>query len=680
MKRLFRFARAADRQNSLELEQAVIRTILGAFLSTYGFYLHFTGWMGGLPESGFYVIVSNLFGSFCLLLANLVSLKSSKSSRYLGITLDISACTALLIVGGIGVAALYGIYLWVCIANGLRFGRPYLRYANVLSVVSFSAVIVFSEFWSQQIVFGFGLLLWLVLLPLYVEKLLCKLEAAIDRANSANIAKSQFLANMSHEIRTPLTAIIGFSEASLDQDQTDDERKAALSTIVQSGNHLLTIINDILDFSKIEANKLEVEHIHFDLYQLVEDVKSLINEKMISKGLKFEIEYRFPLPRAINSDPVKIKQVLINLCSNAVKFTHQGQVKITVDYLQNSQQIEFAVIDTGIGMSNEQLEKIFKPFEQADTTTTRQFGGTGLGLTLSKQFTEMLGGNLTVTSVPGKGSRFSATIAIGPIDAISFINSPGEVKQPHQLQRVKTTTKRFYGEVLVAEDNENNQKLFSLFLKKMGLNVTIAQNGKVAVELANQNTYDLIYMDMQMPIMSGLEAVRILRNEGNATPIVALTANATKSDKIACLDAGCDDFLGKPVLRDQLVDMTSQYLYPAIECRETSEPGAPLPSALLKEEPEFIDLVEKFVAELPGTIDKLHSSFRSHDWKQLQHDIHILKGAGGGFGYPQLTKLAANIEIQLREQYFSGIKITLQELGELCERIYQGLPINKKSA
>ena len=497
-----------------------------------------------------------------------------------------------------------------------------------------------------------------------------ELAEARDEAVGANRSKSVFLANMSHEIRTPLAAIIGFSETLLHSNQPMSERVDAIRTIIRSGNHLLRIINDILDVSKIEAGRIEVEHIAVDLFETIDDVAAIVSPLALEKELHFEIDYQFPLPTKIQSDSLRLKQILINLCNNAVKFTQHGSVRIQISCAPLAQRLTFKVIDTGIGLTAAQISSAFSAFTQADASTTRQYGGTGLGLYLSRQLTAMLGGEIGVQSTPEVGSCFTVSIATGPLNEATFVNQHN-VPEPTDVTPAPSEV-AVRGEVLLVEDNIDNQKLVSLFLRRAGARADLAENGQRAVELATQHAYDLILMDLQMPVMGGVEATRTLRQHGYSGAIVALTANAMKSDIEACAEAGCDELIAKPIQQDKLNRLLVRYLRPAVAHGE----NGPIVSALLAEEPTLIDLVTEFVGRLPGTIQAIRAVHAARDAASLKSQVHTLKGSSGNFGYAELFKHCQAIEFEIAKADEPGIARLLDDLEGLITRIAAGLSTN----
>jgi CheY-like chemotaxis protein len=383
---------------------------------------------------------------------------------------------------------------------------------------------------------------------------------------------------MSHEIRTPMTAILGFAEVLLGDSPTDTwppERIEAIRTIQRNGRYLLELINSILNLSKVEAGKLDVERIACSPVLVLADVVALMRIRADAKNLPLTLEYVGAVPASIKSDPLRLRQVLINLVGNAIKFTETGSVRVVahmVERLGKPALLQVDVIDTGIGLSQQQISRLFQPFNQADSSTSRRFGGTGLGLVISKRLAEMLGGDITVRSEPGKGSTFSVTIQTGDLEGVTLLDSPAatDAAAPQAAtvptpQSVPTT--RLDCRVLLAEDGPDNQRLIAFFLKKAGAQVAIAENGQLAHDQAlaaraKGEPFDVVLMDMQMPVMDGYEATRRLRAEGYTGTIVALTANAMEGARQKCFDVGCNDYATKPVDRQELLATVARWATP----------------------------------------------------------------------------------------------------------------------
>lgn len=436
-------------------------------------------------------------------------------------------------------------------------------------------------------------------------------RAAAEYLEAARV-KSLFYATLTHEIRSPLTGIIGHAEMLQDPMLEPSEAAKCTRSIVRGSRHLLQVVNELLDLAKAEAGKIELEMITVDVAELLEELEQFALTKCEEKDISFTISRARSVPDVVKSDPTRLRQVLFNLLSNAIKFTEIGTVRLEVDY--SNRYLSFAVRDSGIGLTDDQISRIFEPFAQADSSTTRRYGGTGLGLAICNRIAESFGGTLSATSTPGEGTIFTFTLPTSSVDTA-----------PEPIQSTAISAPVLRGRVLVADDCEENCDLLRYFLEKEGLEVVTVGDGVQAVEAASSTPVDLIFMDLNMPRCNGVDAVRRMRRLGIRVPIVALTASVAETDRLALLDAGCNDSLAKPFKRSALLSKVASHL--------ASEPS------MVESDPMFQSIVATFLSRVPERLLSLDKHFEQQSWSDLGHAAHALAGAGM-FGFHQLGEEA----------------------------------------
>ena len=535
-------------------------------------------------------------------------------------------------------------------------------------------------------------------------------EIAVQKKKMAVEAKGKFLANMTHEIRTPMTAILGFSEMLCEDSllsQFSQAHKPFVKNIHGSCEHLLTVINDILDLSKIEVGKMNIEALKCSPFEIVTQLKDEYVASARAKQLDLSIAYQFPIAETITTDSMRIKQVLSNLLSNAIKFTDKGHVTLSVGMVNLSTDnplIQFEVIDSGIGLTDEKVEQLFQPFVQGDTSTTRNYGGTGLGLTISKHLAEIMGGDISVEKNPEIGSTFRVRISAGDLSDTLMVNSEDETTVVVAMNEViREKEGNLVANILLVEDCPDNRELISFIINAAGADLAFAVNGKEAVDMvlaqeAAGTPYDIVLMDMQMPVMDGYEATAILRDRGIKTTIIALTAHNMVSECKKCFDAGCDNLLSKPIDRSKFIPTLASYLAKGKEAiahlAQQSEnqietvaqevvADATSPEIVLSDfdkDIDFADLLDSFCEKLPERIAKIENAIDAQDFEALKEAAHQIKGTSGNYGFMVISEAAKLLEAAAIESDLDGSTTHQKILTNICHGAMRGRNIAISSA
>lgn len=511
-----------------------------------------------------------------------------------------------------------------------------------------------------------------------LERLSGELEATAHRAETASQAKSEFLATVSHEIRTPLNGVIGMSDLLLEQPLDQASRHYA-HTIHDSAGQLLSLIDDILDFSKIEAGRLEIERVPFSLPQVLEGVVGLFGPRASSKQLDMYTRIADDIPERVMGDPGRLRQVLLNLLSNAIKFTDQGEVVVNA-YRHTQEHLCIEILDTGCGIPDDMHDALFEPFRQGDASTARRFGGSGLGLAICKRLVEAMGGEIGVNNRPERGSRFWLVLPLSPADTETSLPTPAS---PSPVSQEDTT-------LLLVEDNEVNQQVAVAMLERLGCHVAVAADGREALDMIETTRYALVFMDIQMPGMDGLEVTRRLRSRGGRfaqLPIVAMTAGATVGERARCLAAGMDDYLTKPLFNDALATILARHLNnadsPAVDDSETyaerktesAEPDEEILGELRASMgiEGIASLTTLFADQLSRRRQELQADIEAGRYTSASRLAHLLKGESASLGLMTLAEYAHALESAARTDDPESIRQAWEAFETHCPEAQEAL-------
>ena len=687
-----------------EIEQAGLRVLIVGLVLGYLLYAaHRDGRIDDLESQVLWVAVATLTIAVVILIRIVLVGGASRIRRALGMVADNAATTYCLLQMEEAGAIIIGVYLFVTFGNGFRYGRAYLHASQLLSIIGFATVITLSDYWRSHATLSIGLLIACLVLPFYVGVLAERINDAKRRADEANQAKGRFLANMSHEMRTPLNGVIAMADI-LRETPLSESQREIVETMTTSAHLLLAQIEDVLDMAKIEAGRVSIEVRPYELTRLITSTVKVILPHARYKGLPVNVDVAPDLSGWFLGDAHHLRQVILNLLSNAIKFTERGEValKASVAGDGDAKHIRIEVRDTGVGISAAKQAAIFEPFTQADDSITRVYGGTGLGTTIARHLVLLMGGRIGVTSELGIGSVFWFEIpllaaesqGIDLSDELSSTSRTATTANALAASKPATVHKLRGARVLVAEDNPTNQRVAQLILESGGHHVTIVENGEKALDLLERGGFDLALFDLSMPVVSGVEALKLYRfATPNPIPVLILSANVTTDAIDECHRAGAAEFVPKPLRASLLLESIERHVSEGHRGQRQMVPvgNNERPSLSVVDVPPFDaavldDLVRLSTDEM--FIERLLRGFES-DTQRLQKQItdalvqrkyeqvkdaaHALKGGAASVGATQLMQLATRLEKSTHETLRGRAALFIEEFSAVTSQTFDAL-------
>lgn len=677
-------SRFRDRPDS-EHTQALVRLGILALIYIYIYASFFNQEPVGINYHRVVILlISEAAIGVGIIISIFIRPKKSILRRVVGMISDYSLIGFAMYLLPLELAWLYVVLLWITIGNGLRYGTSFLYAAICMAGVAFSIVISVSNYWKSYQILAWGLFVGLIAIPLYLRSLLSALVQATEEAKRASEAKSRFLANMSHEFRTPLNGIVGMAEL-LSTTHLSDEQRESADVIRTSARSLQLLVEDVLDISAIEAGKLKCNETEFCVSDIVESVRVMLAPSATEKRLRFTIDLDPAVPERSYGDGAHLRQILVNLVSNAIKFTQVGEVSLIVKVIEISADgkalFRFTVRDSGIGISADSQHRIFRAFEQADAGHGRRFGGTGLGTTIAKALTELLGGTISLESIEGKGSDFHVVVPFASGVSQSPRVNPGSVRtnvvalnDPFVHHRTRVRSLR----ILIADDQPANLMVLQRLLEKAGHRPCPVVTGDDVLNAIAEDSFDVVIVDLHMPGLGGLDVIkqaRFMQIDHVRVPFIVLTADATPDTIKECTRAGAYGFLSKPIVVSQLLESLASIRTTKLQIESDSFPigiaTAPENGVLhqLSQLNLGGDFVSSFIAECRrdanNCISEIDRCATSRDWANFKEYCHALKGIASNLGNEAVAGIAAD-----------AMKMAAWELESECDHIVYMLKNN----